>query len=133
MKKTKLNSSLLTLVLAASASLAGAIASFPASAQDAVRDQTQDRTQQRIREPIYGSQLMTPAEREAHWEKLRNMATEQEREAYRLQHHQQMQERARAKGIQLPDEPLIRRMGPGPGVGGPGPGPGGGAGPMKKM
>ena len=120
MKKTKVNSSVLTLVLAAAVSMAGAIATFPATAQD----QTQDRTQLRTREPIYGSQLMTPAEREAHWEQLRNMATEQDREAYLLQHHQQMQERARAKGIQLPDEPPIRRMGPGPG---PGPGV------MKKM
>lgn len=124
MKKTKVNSSALTLVLAAAVSMAGAIATFPATAQDQIQDQTQDRTQLRTRDPIYGSQLMTPAEREAHWEQLRNIATEQEREAYLLQHHQRMQERARAKGVQLPDEPPVRRMGPGPG---PGPGV------MKKM
>jgi hypothetical protein len=126
MKKTKVNSSALTLVLATAVSLSGAIATFPAKAQDQARDQTQDRTQLRTQDQIYGSQLMTPAERDEYRARLRTMATDQEREAFRLQHHQQMQERARAKGLVLPDEPPIRRMGPGSG---PGPGPG----PMKKM
>lgn len=124
MKKSKLNSNVLTLVLATTVSLSGAIATFPAKAQDQSRDQTQDRTQLRIQDPIYGSQLMTPAERDEYRARLRNMNTEQEREAFRLQHHEQMQERARAKGVQLPVAPPIRRMGPGPGAG---------PGPMKKM
>ena len=52
-------------------------------------------------QPIYGSQLMT----------------EQEREAYRQQHHKMMQERARAQGITLPDEPMPRGQGRGMGPG----------------
>jgi hypothetical protein len=124
MKRIKVNSGALTLVLVTAVSLSGAIATFPAKAQDQVRDQTQDRTQLRTQDQIYGSQLMTPAERDEYRARLRTMATDQEREAFRLQHHQQMQERARAKGLVLPDEPLIRRMGPGSGTG---------SGPMKKM
>lgn len=120
MKKTKFNPG--ALALAAAVSMTAMMVATPAMAQDQTRDQTQDRTQLRIQDPIYGSELMTPAEREEHWARLRNMKTEEERNAFRLQHHQQMQERARAKGIQLPDEPLMRRLGPG-----------GGPGPMKKM
>lgn len=124
MKKTEANSSALALVLATAVSLSGAIATFPAEAQEQTRDQTQDQTQLRTQDQIYGSQLMTPAEREEYRARLRTMRTEEEREMFRLQHHQQMQERARAKGMVLPVEPPIRRMGPGPGAG---------PGPMKKM
>lgn len=124
MKKTKVNSGLLTLVLASAVSLAGAIATFPANAQDQTRDQTQDRTQLRTQDQIYGSQLMTQAEREEYRARMRSLQTEEERNTFRLQHHQQMQERARAQGLQLPDEPPLRRLGPGAGPGG---------GPMRKM
>ena len=67
---------------------------------------------------IYGSQLMT----------------QQERERLRLEHHQQMQERARQRGVTLPDQPPAGKgygARPGGGMGpgyGPGPGGGGGAG-----
>jgi hypothetical protein len=74
---------------------------------------------------IYGSQLMTTAERNDYRERIRSMKTEQEREAYRLEHHKQMQERARERGVALPAEPPARRGGGGPG---PGPGMGGGMG-----
>ena len=52
--------------------------------------------------------------------------TEQEREQIRLEHHQKMQERAKAQGKTLPDKPPADRgpgMGPGTG-GGSGTGPG---------
>lgn len=68
---------------------------------------------------------MTPAERQQHREKLRSMKTEQEREAYRREHHKQMQDRAREKGVKLPDMPPERGHGMGPGGGGMGPGGGG--------
>jgi len=81
---------------------------------------------------IYGSQLMTTAERNDYRERIRSMKTEQEREAYRLEHHKQMQERARERGVALPAEPPARRggggPGPGPGMGGGPGGPGGGGG-----
>ena len=83
------------------------------------------------REPaIYGSQLMTQQERLEYRERLRNTHTQQEREQLRLQHHREMQERARERGVTLPDTPR-RSTGPGPGAGpgaGPGPGTGGGMG-----
>ena len=75
------------------------------------------------RQTIYGSQLMTPQERMEYRSKMRSLKTRQEREAFRLEHHKEMQERARARGMQLPDMPppgggMGRGMGPGGGMGG---------------
>lgn len=69
--------------------------------------------------PIYGSQLMTQEERLEHRKKMRSLKTESEREAYRAEHHAQMQERAKSKGVSLPESPPPRGggMGPGPGMG----------------
>ena len=82
--------------------------------------------------PIYGSQLMTNQERIEHRTKLRAAKTAEEREQIRLQHHEQMQLRAKEQGLTLPDAPPVRgggqgrRMGPGGGMGGMGGmGPGG--------
>lgn len=77
-------------------------------------DQDRDRLQDRDR---YGWELMTPQEREQHRDKIRSMKTEQEREAYRQQHHEEMQKRAREKGITLPDQPRGQGMGNGMGGG----------------
>lgn len=55
--------------------------------------------------PVYGSQLMTEQERIEYRNTLRNAKTSEEREQLRLQHHQRMQERAKAKGLVLPEEP----------------------------
>ena len=68
---------------------------------------------------IYGYQLMTPAERTAHRDKMRQAKTAEEREQIRAAHHAEMQIRAKQKGLTLPDMPANR---------GPGSGPGGGAG-----
>ncbi|WP_455206918.1 hypothetical protein [Kaarinaea lacus] len=72
-------------------------------------------------EPIYGYQLMTEQERAEHRAKMQSFQTEQEREAYRQEHHKMMQERAKAQGVTLPDEPMPRGqgrgMGPGMGAG----------------
>lgn len=78
--------------------------------------------------PVYGSQLMTNQERIEHRNKLRAAKTAEEREQIRLQHHEQMQQRAKEQGVTLPDTPPARgrgqggRMGPGGGMGGMGPG-----------
>lgn len=93
----------------------------PAVAQD--RDQ--DRVQQRDQDRIFGSQLMTQQERLDYANRMRSMKTDQERQAFRLEHHIQMQERARQKGVTLPDDPP---QGPGRAIGGSGMGPGGGMG-----
>lgn len=73
---------------------------------------------------VYGWQLMTEQERNEHRAKMRSFKTEQEREAYRIEHHKQMQERARQQGVVLPDPPLQR----GKGMQGRGTGPGQGKG-----
>ena len=80
--------------------------------------------------PIYGSQLMTKQERIEHLNKLRAAKTVEERDQVRLQHHEQMQLRAKEKGVTLPDAPPAMGGGQGRGmvgVGGMGPGPGRGA------
>ena len=71
-------------------------------------------------ETVYGWQLMSEQERMAHREKMRSLKTEQEREAYRLEHHKRMQERAREKGMKLPEDPeaVGKGMGGGPRCGG---------------
>jgi hypothetical protein len=76
---------------------------------------------------IYGSQLMTQQERNEYRARMRSLRTAQEREQFRFEHHERMRERARARGITLPDEPPARG-GRGMGPGGQGMGPGGGAG-----
>jgi hypothetical protein len=88
--------------------------------KDQVKDQTKDQTQLRDRDQIYGSQLMTEQERIEHRNKMRSMKTQKEREAYQLEHHKLMQERAKAKGVTLPDERPMRpgNMGSGGGMGG---------------
>ena len=100
----------------------------PAHAADQAQTRDQDQTQTRDQDRIYGYELMTPQERAEHRAKIRSLKTVQEREQYRLEHHKKMQERARERGVTLPDEPLPRGRGAGPGMGGGGPGPGGGAG-----
>lgn len=91
-------------------------------------------------ETIYGSQLMTQKERRDYRLKIRQAKTVQEREQIRAEHHKQMQERAKERGVTLPDVPPAQGMhrgvwpgagpgaGMGPGGGGMGPG-GGGMGP----
>lgn len=76
-------------------------------------------------EPIYGSQLMTQQERAEYRAKMSAAETVEEQEQIRKEHHEQMQERAQARGVTLPDEPPARGGGMGPGGGGMGPGGGG--------
>jgi hypothetical protein len=127
MKSKKTN--LIRLALVAAVSLTAAWVTTGAVAQDKTQDQTQLRTQ----DQVYGSQLMTQAERNEYRIKMRSLKTAQEREAFRLEHHKLMQERAQAKGITLPPEPLASGAGAGVGPGaGMGAGAGIGAGPGAK-
>ena len=79
------------------------------SALAQTRDQAQQRQrdQDRIQDPIYGSQLMTQAERNAYHARMRELKTQEEREAYWFAHRYWMQERARAQGITLPNADLM--------------------------
>lgn len=69
---------------------------------------TQERAQAGKRERVYGSRLMTAQERNEHRTRMRAAKTAQEREQLRKEHHQAMKERAKARGVMLPDEPPAR-------------------------
>ncbi len=75
---------------------------------------------------VYGWQLMTEKERIEHRNKMQSMKTKEEREAYRSEHHMRMQERAKKRGVTLPDRPQPRGKGMRESGGGKGKGPGGG-------
>lgn len=66
---------------------------------------------------IYGSQLMTEQERIEHRARMQNAKTAEERERIRLEHHNEMQERAKQRGMTLPDQPPAQGMGQGKGAG----------------
>lgn len=87
--------------------------STPAMAQD--KDQSRDQVQLRNQDPIYGSQFMTQQERDEYRNRMGAMKSEQEREAYRLEHRKRMQERERThdKGMQHHDGQILK-----PGMGG---------------
>lgn len=94
-------------------------------AADQSRDRTQTRdpsthttqTQQQAREQVYGWELMSEQERMEHQNKMRSLKTEQEREAYRQEHHKLMQDRAKAQGKAVPDMPQGRGPAAGSGMG----------------
>lgn len=71
--------------------------------------------QTRSRPQVYGSQLMTPQERNAHRARMAAAHTYPERDQIRAEHHARMQARARERGLSLPDSP--RKYGYGDGVG----------------
>lgn len=52
-----------------------------------------------------GWSMMTPQERTEHQEKMRSMTNRDECRAYMEQHHQQMMERAKEKGLNVPARP----------------------------
>lgn len=79
-------------------------------------------------EEIYGSQLMTERERNEYRDRMRNAKTAEERQRLRYEHHEQMRERAEARGLTLPETPPARGMGKGMA---PGTGQGGGMGKKK--
>lgn len=117
--------------LIAAAIVAGVAAATSMSALAQTTSQTQTQTQERV----YGSQLMTVQERNEYQQRMRELKTVQERDQFRKEHHVKMQDRAKERGVTLPDEPPARGKGAGPrdgvrpGTGqGAGPrGPGGGA------
>jgi hypothetical protein len=65
-------------------------------------------------EQIYGNQLMTQQEKDDYRAKMGAAKSGEEQEQIRKQHHEQMQERAKAQGMSLPDMPQSRGAGMGP-------------------
>lgn len=92
----------------------------PALAQQPRGDQVREQERLRDDAPIYGSQMMTDRERNEYREKMRNAKTLKEQETIRSQHHDQMKERGKSRGMMLPDEPPARGLGNGPGSSSPG-------------
>jgi hypothetical protein len=89
-------------------------------AADEEKEQAQVQSKQQVQEQdkmIYGWQLMSTEERAQHRAKMQSLNTEQERQAYRAEHHKQMQARAKEQGVTIPDEPRSGSgFGPGPGA-----------------
>jgi len=59
-------------------------------------------------DPVYGWQLMSEQERLEHNAKMQSMQTQEERNQYRLEHHEMMEQRAKEQGVTLPDVPQNR-------------------------
>ncbi|MCI0506632.1 MAG: hypothetical protein L0Z73_11045 [Gammaproteobacteria bacterium] len=95
-------------------------------AAETEKEQAQIQMQEQEKKQIYGWELMSVEERAAHRAILNSFATEEEREAYRTEHHEKMQKRAEAQGVTLPEAPAQRGSGQGSGSGGGGGGGGGG-------
>ncbi len=111
---------LMVSALAAALSLS---AGFTLAADQApVREKAETQKQ----EQVYGSQLMTQQERAEQRARMRAAKTAEEREQIHMEHHERMKQRAKERGVTLPDEPPAR--GRGMGMGGSGMGPGGGMG-----
>lgn len=110
---------------------AALLVTIPVAAEDPEPRTSPTERQEQVREePVFGRELMTEQELREHREKMRSLATEEERRAFREAHHRRMLERAREKGITLPEEPPAVGAGRGPGPGA-GPGSGAGEGPVR--
>ena len=68
-------------------------------------------------ETIFGQHMMTQQEMADHRARMHAAKTPEEREKIRQQHHQQMVERAKQRGISLPEQPLGPPAGAGQGMG----------------
>ncbi len=110
------------LVLAAAMCMMQGI-SFAADKVEAQQqNKAQVQQQDKVQKPatVYGSQLMTVEERAEYRAKMRSLKTPEERDALRMEHHQKMQERAKATGKTLPDMPAAHAGGACPAGGGSG-------------
>ena len=68
-------------------------------------------------EQVYGSQMMTQQERADYRTKMRAAKTAEDVDQVRKEHHDSMKDRAKERGVTLPDEPPVRGGGMGPGGG----------------
>jgi hypothetical protein len=74
--------------------------------QDQLKDQDQDRDRDRIhQDEVYGAELMTEGEMSRYQAQIQSAASEQERQMIQAKHREEMQVRAREKGVEL-EEPV---------------------------
>ena len=108
---------------------------------DQDKTQTQSKTQAKKQQQaktsdndtVYGWELMSVKERQAHRAKMKKLKSQKARTAYLDKHHKMMEKRAKERGVTLPDTPMMGNGMGNPGAGrgagaGAGPGPGAGAG-----
>jgi hypothetical protein len=117
----------------------------PAQAADTAPSAAAVQKKAQAQDRIYGSQLMTPEERSAYRDRMKQAKTQTDRDKIRQEHHDQMQQRAKERGVTLPQQqprkparaaPKEPGQGMGPGQGmapgaGAAPGPGAGRGPNR--
>ena len=82
-----------------------------------VQAQSPTRTQAQTQDLVYGSQLMATQERNENQQRMRELKTQQERDQFRSEQHSKMQDRARQRGMSLPDAPPSQGKGAGMGPG----------------
>lgn len=70
-----------------------------------------EKTQRPATEQVYGYELMNQQERADYRARLHALKSEAEREQFRLEHRRTMQQRAKARGVTLPDDPPSRGRG----------------------
>ena len=92
-------------------SLASQVALADDSNAGRAQSMQQATEQMREREQVYGWQMMSQQERLEYRERMRNLKTHEEREAFRMQHHEQMKQRAKERGVELPDMPMSQGQG----------------------
>jgi chorismate mutase len=75
--------------------------------KDGDKAQDRDRDRDRIHQDdaIYGSSLMTEEERNQYQKRLGEAKSEEEKARIRAEHQEQMRERARQEGVELPEPP----------------------------
>ena len=96
--------------------------------QDTTHEHEHVQAQGKDQEQIYGSQLMTQQERDEYRARMHAAESKEEQERIRKEHHEFMQERAKERGMNLPDMMPMHRDDNGMGSGGMGGGIGGGMG-----
>ena len=90
---------LLALVLPAFAQTTPAPA--PAATSHAADDHAIPPASAAKAKQVHGCELMSEAEHAQHRAHMQGLATEEERQAYRAQHHAMMQQRAKDRGVEL--------------------------------
>ena len=67
--------------------------------------------QEQTQKQVTGKELMTEQERAEHHTRMRAAKTQEEREQIRKQQHERMKQRAKERGLSIPDEPPAKSGG----------------------